>query len=397
MADIDDLWFKIDKKTGEKVPSARHGRGRRWAARYRDDLGQQRSPTFKKKVDAERYLARIQTDLSRGTYIDPKAGKITVREFAQQWLGGLTNDPSTRRVVELRIRLHVLPALGDLQLKALKPSAVQSWLRGLQNELAANTVKAIYAHLSTLLNAAVDDGLIIRNPCSARSVRPPAAELRRVTPWPAEHVLAVREALPADRRAMVDAGAGLGLRQGEILGLAAEDIDWDRRIVHVRRQVKILDRQLVFAPPKGGKEREVPLPDTVSARFSAHVEAWPPRKVTLPWREPTSDRTVTASLLFTSSSVKALRSDYVNPAIWQPALTRVGVPLGRENGMHALRHWYASVQLDGGTSIKALSEYLGHADAAFTLRVYTHLMPAGEDRARKAVDGVLRVPAGSAF
>jgi integrase len=56
--------------------------------------------------------------------------------------------------------------------------------------------------------------------------------------------------------------------------------------------------------------------------------------------------------------------------------------------MHALRHWYASIQLDAGTSIKALAEYLGHADPGFTLRVYTHLMPAGEDRARRAIDAV---------
>jgi integrase len=54
--------------------------------------------------------------------------------------------------------------------------------------------------------------------------------------------------------------------------------------------------------------------------------------------------------------------------VWKPALSAAGVPPARENGMHALRHWYASVQLDGGTSVKALAEYLGHADPGFTLR-----------------------------
>ena len=55
----------------------------------------------------------------------------------------------------------------------------------------------------------------------------------------------------------------------------------------------------------------------------------------------------------------------------EPALKAVKVPTTRENGMHALRHWFASVQLEAGTSIKALAEYLGHVDAGFTLRVYT--------------------------
>ena len=57
--------------------------------------------------------------------------------------------------------------------------------------------------------------------------------------------------------------------------------------------------------------------------------------------------------------------------------------------MHALRHYYASVLLDAGESIRALADYLGHADPGFTLRVYTYLMPASEDRARRAIDAVL--------
>jgi Phage integrase family len=57
-----------------------------------------------------------------------------------------------------------------------------------------------------------------------------------------------------------------------------------------------------------------------------------------------------------------------------------------EDGMHALRHAYASVLLDAGESIRALSEYLGHSDPGFTLRTYTHLLPAGETRTRKAID-----------
>ena len=70
----------------------------------------------------------------------------------------------------------------------------------------------------------------------------------------------------------------------------------------------------------------------------------------------------------------------------------MGVPDTRENGCHALRHFYASALLDAGESIKALSEYLGHADPGFTLRTYTHLMPASDERTHRAVDAVLCVP-----
>jgi integrase len=66
-----------------------------------------------------------------------------------------------------------------------------------------------------------------------------------------------------------------------------------------------------------------------------------------------------------------------------------GVEATRDNGMHALRHYYASALLEDGVSIKALADYLGHADPGFTLRTYTHLMPTTEDRARQAIERAL--------
>jgi integrase len=74
----------------------------------------------------------------------------------------------------------------------------------------------------------------------------------------------------------------------------------------------------------------------------------------------------------------------------KPALEAVGVEPRRENGMHALRHYYASTRLEGGVSIRALADYLGHSDPGFTLRVYAHLMPESEERARTVVDTSLR-------
>jgi len=83
--------------------------------------------------------------------------------------------------------------------------------------------------------------------------------------------------------------------------------------------------------------------------------------------------------------------------VWKPALAAAGIippPVGgkyeaaREHGMHALRHFYASVLLEAGENIKALSQYLGHSDPGFTLRVYTHLMPSSEGRTRRAIDGM---------
>lgn len=91
----------------------------------------------------------------------------------------------------------------------------------------------------------------------------------------------------------------------------------------------------------------------------------------------------------TSRESKALSRNYFNSRVWKPALRLAGVPDDRTNGLHALRHWFASVLLDAGESIKAVSEYLGHSDAGFTLRTYTHLMPSSDERSRRAVDAML--------
>jgi len=107
--------------------------------------------------------------------------------------------------------------------------------------------------------------------------------------------------------------------------------------------------------------------------------------VTLPWRE-LAGKPVAVTLIFTTRERGAPHRNSFNHYVWKPALKAAGAPATRDDGMHALRRWYAGVQLDGGTSIKALAEYLGHSDPGFTLRTYTHLMPASEDRARRAVD-----------
>uniref|UniRef100_UPI0038CD5633 tyrosine-type recombinase/integrase n=1 Tax=Streptomyces herbicida TaxID=3065675 RepID=UPI0038CD5633 len=141
----------------------------------------------------------------------------------------------------------------------------------------------------------------------------------------------------------------------------------------------------MFALPKGGKTRTVPLPERVARSLEGHIAQHPPTAVTLPWRS-VDGSPATACLLFANIEGRAVNRVVFNRVAWRPALDAVGIPRARENGMHALRHFYASVLLDAGENIKALSEYLWHHDPGFTLRTYTHLMPSSEKRTREAVN-----------
>lgn len=346
-----------------------------WRARYRDPEGREHARHFDRKADAQRWLDQVTADLVRGTYLDPKAGELRFASFAAEWLAAQTFDVSTREAVGLRLRVHILPTFGNLELKAIRPSTVQAWLRDRQAHCAPTHVRVLLANFSTILSAAVDDGLLVRNPCESRSVRAPKVEQNRVVPWPADQVAAVVHAHPERYQAIPLVAAGCGLRQGEVFGLRVEDVDFLRRRVLVRQQVKIVNGRPVIAPPKGGKTREVPLPDAVAEGISERVRRFPDRR---------------SGLVFVTRERGLLVRTYYNRHIWKPALRSAGVDPTRQNGMHALRHFYASVLLDAGESIRALADYLGHADPGFTLRVYTHLMPSSEDRARSAVDQVLR-------
>lgn len=122
--------------------------------------------------------------------------------------------------------------------------------------------------------------------------------------------------------------------------------------------------------------------------LAAHLAQHPARSVGLPWRVVQGDA-VAVPLALSTREQTALNRNYFNTCVLKAALVAAGVESSRDNGMHALRHYYASVLLDAGENIKAVSSYLGHADTGFTLRTYTHLMPASAERTRTAVDSAM--------
>lgn len=383
MGHIEDRWKRDDRK----------GTGKRWRVRYLDPDGSERSKSFDRRADAERFKTQAEADVLRGTYLDPDAGKVTLRRYAVEWAKGWHADSVRGEKVRSHLELHILPALGARTLAQLaaRPSMIQQWLGGLP--LAAGAAGQVFITLSSILSAAADDGLIVKNPCKAGSVRPPRITRRKVVPWTGAEVSAMRAELPERYAAIVDCAAGLGLRQGEILAAGPDEVDFLRRKVYVRRQVKRVVGRAWFSLPKGGREREVPLPSPVSLALSASLAASQAVPVTLPWHEPGSKRhgeLVTFPLMFTRPDGRELHPATFNTVHWRPARARAGIAHAKgEDGLHALRHYYASALLAGGVDVRALAEYLGHHDPAITLRIYSHLMPSAEGRALRAIETAL--------
>lgn len=368
----------------------RPDRPKPWEAVYRDPSGRQRTRSFARKVDAQRFLTMVEADLLRGAYVDPDAGKVTFAEHAERWLASLTTSARTREGAASHLRAHLLPAFGDFELRAIRPSVVQQWVAAASQTLAPSYVRLLLATLSAILGAALEDGIIARNPCASRAVRAPSRVERTVEAWTPATVAAVEAAMPARYAALVPVGVGVGLRHGEALGLSVDNIDFLRREVHVRHQLKHVNGGTVFDLPKRAKVRTVPLSETVAVALAEHLRRFPPVEVTLPWREPGGAPT-TLKLVFANTAGGPVNRGSFNDRVWKPALTAAGVEPTRENGYHVLRHTYASTQLQAGVSVPAVAKYLGHADGgALLLRTYAHVMPQAPDQARAAVDAFLR-------
>lgn len=347
VAHIEDRWYKVIADANGKqsrVKTELFGKGMRYRVRYIAPDGRERSKSFpdRAKNAAESFMVEVESRELHGSYLDPKAGRMTFAEYARSWLAHQTFDESTREVTERRLRRHILPYLGAHELAAIKPTHVRELDRKLQAAgLSASFRAVVFANVAMVLNAAVDDERIAKNPCHARTVRPPRVDASKVIPWTRERVLGVRAEIAERYAVAVDLGAGCGMRQGEILALAVDDIDRERGVIHVVRQMKIVGNRLVFALPKGRKTRDVPLPMSVADRLAEHLERHPPVSVVLPWEVPTG-RAVSADLIIIGKTGVPLDRHTFNRYAWWPAATAAGVPKERESGMHALRHFYAS-------------------------------------------------------
>lgn len=389
MAHVEDRWHKTVKGPGGKPVrerTARYGKGLRWRARYLDPDGEERNRSFDTKVRAERFLTEVEHSKITGSYRDPDAGQVTLRKYAAGWVEAYPEDSTRGEKIRRQLANHILPKLGGKTLAELerRPSTVQQFLNGLP--MGAGGASQIAITLGAILGAAVDDALVSRNPCKAKSVKLPRQPKNKIKPWTPAQVRAIRAGLPARWQAVTDCGSGLGLRQGEIFGLAADAVDFLRRTVHVRMQVKRVGGRAWFALPKGGKDRDVDMPEWVALALAAHIREHSPLEVTLPWNEPGNPRRhgrpVTAALLFTREGGPLNHSTFYSGS-WRPARDAAGITSG---SLHQLRHLYASVLLAGGVDIKPVSEYLGHQDPAITLRVYSHFMPNAKGKALRAIE-----------
>jgi integrase len=338
-----------------------------YRARYREvPGGPQKTRTFARKGDAQKFLTEVEHQLLTGTYTPRSAGQITLGAYVAEYVSRRHWRPQTAERKERELRLHVLPTLGSIPLASLTRARVEAWAKDL--DLAPSSVRTLHATLSAFLNAAVADGRIPKNPATGAHL--PEVVETQVVPLDAAQIHALADAVPDFVYAAVIVAAGCGLRQGELFGLRVQDCDWLRRELHVRQQLISPARGLpVLAPLKAkNSQRTIGLSDVVLDALSAHLATF---------------GTGPQDIVF------SLNDRYVSRSAGSKILTRAGRQIGVPNvGWQALRHWSATTLLSAGTNPAYVAQVMGH-DVATLLRTYAHCLPSDSDRVRHVMDAQL--------
>lgn len=332
----------------------------RWRARYRGPDGRERSRTFDRRSDAERFLATAEADKARGTWIDPALGRETLAVFWPRFLEASPHlRPTTRALYVGLAERHVLPpphGLGARQVASITRLDVERWAAGLSAAGAgAATVSAAHRLLRRILSLAEDGGLVARNVArGVKTARPGREEMRFLS---AEELAAIADAAGEEHRALVLLLGLCGLRIGEAAALRVEDVDLLRRSVRVTKSAADVNGRIIVGPTKTGASRAVALPRVVAEELERHLARA---------RTP---------LVFAGPEGGPLRRSNWRRRVWIPALRRAGVaePLPRP---HDLRHTAAALGIQAGAHPKSIQAMLGHSSIRVTLDRYGHLFPS---------------------
>lgn len=349
-------------------------RGRTYRARWIVD-GERVSVTCATKAEARAVLEDVAAARRQGTYIDPRAGEITVEEWCDLWIESRPHvKASTDSTDRGRARKHIVGRLGRLQLAQITPLTVQHWVTRLLDDadLAPKTVRNCHGLLHSMLDAAVSERLIASNPAAGTKL--PAAGAPEMHFLTVEQVQALLAAIPAHYVPLVTTLVGTGLRWGEAAGLRRRRVDVFRRQLSVEETLQEVDGTLSWGPPKTRRSRRtVSLPPTVVEKL-------------IPLVDGPADETV-----FRTPRGALLRRRNFGQRVWHPAIEKAnadGPVLPADLRVHDLRHTHVAQLIARGVHPAAISRRLGHASIQVTMDVYGHLLPEVDERVTAAAEAV---------
>ena len=317
-----------------------------------------------KKVVAQKLKAALAA-IDAGTYKAPC--KMTVAQWLDIWVAEYLNSvkPLTKHNYNKQVQKHLKPALGAARLETLDTHTIQRFYNSLiASGLSPKTVKNIHGILHCALQQAIACDYIYRNPADACKL--PKVTKPEIKPLePEEIARLLKEAEQDDYCNLFIVAMFTGMRQGELLGLAWECVDFQTGIITVKQQLQCKDGNYFLETPKSGKNRTIlPAPIVMDAlRNQLHRQQKEQEQAGKMWDNQ-------FNLVFTDALGKYLvRRTVVKH--FKKISQRAGI--SDDARFHDLRHSFAVSSLYAGDDIKTVQANLGHATAQFTLDVYGHV------------------------
>ncbi|MEG0780552.1 MAG: site-specific integrase, partial [Oscillospiraceae bacterium] len=320
-------------------------------------------------------LSKATTELDEGIYHEPC--KLLVRDWMDTYLKTYAKrsvKDSTFGLYQSYTDQHINPGVGNYRLEALTTPILQDFYNNMSDEdgLSAKTVKNIHGVLHTALRQAVKLGMLRFNPTENCDL--PKIVRKEMRPLEGAQIADFLHVIQGTRYEWIDTICMFtGLRQGEILGLTWDCVDFKRNILTI-------NKQLQKKRCKGGKYRLVPTKNSrirvIKVAFSV-MDILRRRKTEQAevqllagqsWSNP--DHLVFTDELGGTLSAKSVYREFKN------AVSKIGLD---ETRFHDLRHTFAVASIQNGDDIKTVQSNLGHATAAFTLDVYGHMTQTMRD------------------
>ncbi|MEU0185427.1 tyrosine-type recombinase/integrase [Streptomyces sp. NPDC006207] len=363
------------KGSRRRFGSVRQYRSGRWTAGYLGPDGQEyRSPeTFATRRDAEIWLSQVEADLTRGDWQDPNAGAVNFEEYALQWIAERDLSATTEELYRRLLRLHILPTFRTWDLDEMTSPRIRTWrAERLSTSGAATTIAKAYRLLKAILETAVEDELIRRNPCRIRGAGKESAPERPTAT--VEQVDALAEAMGPRWRLMVYIAAYGPARPEEQAGLRRLDVDLDAVGVWVRRAApELTTGKRAEGPTKSeAGKRFIVLPPFMRKDLERHLK-WFAEK------EPNG-------LLFVGERGAPFRRSSFGRK-WRRARAEVGLP---ENfRFYDLRHTGHTLATQSGATLKDTMVRAGQSSERAAL-IYQHSTLERQREVAAALDARVR-------
>ena len=324
----------------------------------------------------------------------------TVDDYATRYINGKSGvEGKTLDHYRMYMRLHISPTLGALPIDAISSDAIAAWING-QTGAASKTIANRHGFLSAMFQAAVEDGVITKNPCGRSKL--PDTERREMVFLSPDEFTTLLSYIPVRHQSLVLFLATTGLRWGEATALRPADFDLEAKTVRVSRAWKTsIDKGYYIGPPKTKRSRRtVSLPDDVIATLLPLLEAGheyvfvnghgnPIRQAKF-WEDTWNPARKLAN------GLPAFDSRAKDGAPWSARANGswdgrkpASKPLGKFPRVHDLRHSHASWLLAGGIPLPTIQRRLGHESITTTIDLYSHLSPDMQQAPADLIGNVL--------